>query len=190
MGKSRKIVPQVLQSIPLSVRMPVYAVAFLSVTLGLVPWLAHRIDIHAPHVHVEIGAVRLLGSVVFVACLSLYLICSYVLTTRGRGPFVEFDPPVELVVDGPYRFCRNPVVACLLATILGLAVACSSTGILLYFLIMMLLAHHQVSRLEEQHLRKRFGQAYEDYCSRVPRWIPRRPQTNFCPSDPSHPPAG
>ena len=53
--------------------------------------------------------------------------------------------------------------------------AFSSTGILLLFLVAMLLAHVQVSLLEEPLLLKRFGASYADYVARVPRWIPRRP---------------
>ena len=29
--------------------------------------------------------------------------------------------------------------------------------------------------IEEKGLRQRFGESYEDYCSKVPRWIPKRP---------------
>lgn len=123
--------------------------------------------------HVEIGWLRLVGAILFVVGLSLYLAASYVLTRRGKGAFVEFDPPTALVVEGPYRYVRNPVVACLLGAMLGEAITLSSTGVLLMFLCFLVLAHRQVTRLEEPLLRKRFGRAYEDYCARVPRWIPR-----------------
>ena len=33
---------------------------------------------------------------------------------------------------------------------------------------------HLVVRLEERELRERFGTAYEAYCRRVPRYLPRR----------------
>ncbi len=75
-----------------------------------------------------------------------------------------------------YRWVRNPVAACLVAALLGEALMFSSTGILLLFLTAMLIAHVQVTRLEEPLLRKRFGAAYEEYCRRVPRWLPRRPR--------------
>jgi protein-S-isoprenylcysteine O-methyltransferase Ste14 len=35
------------------------------------------------------------------------------------------------------------------------------------------LAHAFVLLVEEPGLRRRFGEAYEQYCARVPRWIPR-----------------
>jgi protein-S-isoprenylcysteine O-methyltransferase Ste14 len=72
---------------------------------------------------------------------------------------------------------RNPVAACLVAALLAEAIALSSTGIFLLFVVSMGLAHAQVVLMEEPLLKKRFGQEYVNYLSRVPRWIPRRPPT-------------
>ena len=79
-------------------------------------------------------------------------------------------------MTGPFRRVRNPVAACVLGMILGEALAWSSTGIFLLFLVGIPLAHLQVVLLEEPLLRKRFGQAYADYLERVPRWVPRIPE--------------
>jgi protein-S-isoprenylcysteine O-methyltransferase Ste14 len=172
----------VLQRIPLSLRMTVYTLLFLGLVLGVLPFLFYHLD-HTllPQLRVEVGpALRRVGWVWFGLSLLAYLGASIVLTTKGKGPFVEFDPPKELVIDGPYRFVRNPVVCALLSTQFGEALAFSSTGILLMFLIFAFLGHRQVTRLEEPLLRQRYGQAYVDYCTHVPRWIPRltpyRPQ--------------
>lgn len=160
--------------IPLPIRMAVYAVGFLAVMLGALPWLFYRIDVRVPVVHVDIGQLRIVGVVLFVVGLVLYTGASGVLVRRGKGAFVEFDPPTKLVVEGPYRYVRNPVAGFLLATALGEVIALSSTGALLLFCIYVVVAHLQVTRLEEPLLRKRFGRAYDEYCAHVPRWIPRR----------------
>ena len=162
-----------LERIPLLLRMLVYGVAFLGVVLVALPWAFHRIDVYLPAVHVEIGGFRLVGAVLFAVSLALYLAASYVLTWRGKGAYVEFDPPKELVVTGPYRYVRNPVVTFLLGAMLGEAIGLSSTGILLMVCVFVILVHLQISRMEEPLLRKRFGRAYEEYCTHVPRWIPR-----------------
>lgn len=162
-----------LERIPLPLRMLVYGVAFLGAVLVLLPWIFHQIDVRLPAVHVEIGWFRLAGVALFVISLALYLAASYVLTWRGKGAYVEFDPPKELVVTGPYRYVRNPVVTFLLGTMLGEAIGLSSTGILLMVCVFVVLVHLQISRMEEPALRKRFGRAYDEYCAHVPRWIPR-----------------
>ena len=169
---------RVLERIPLRIRMLCYGASFLSIMLIALPWLAYRIDVYAPRWHVEIGRWRIVGVVLFLGCLGMYIFCSYVLSSRGRGPFVEFDPPREFVASGPYRWVRNPVAACLAGALLGLAIALSSTGVSLLFLLGLPVAHMQVVRLEEPLLRKRFGASYEAYVRRVPRWIPRPPRSD------------
>ena len=168
---------RVLERIPVRIRMLGYGVSFLAFVLIALPWLAYRIDVYAPGWHIEIGWLRIVGAVLFVGFLGMYIFCSYVLSSRGRGPFVEFDPPREFVASGPYRWVRNPVAACLAGSILGLAIALSSTGVFLLFLLGLPLAHMQVVRLEEPLLRKRFGASYEAYVRSVPRWIPRPPRS-------------
>ena len=125
----------ILRPIPLPVRMLFYGLFFLSVTLIGLPWLAYRLDVGLPAWHVEIGWFRLLGVALFAGFLALYVRSSYLLSSRGRGGYVEFDPPREFVAEGPYRWCRNPVAACVVGMLLGEAVALSSTGVFLLFLL-------------------------------------------------------
>ena len=150
-----------------------YGAGFLGVVLVALPWAFYQVDVRFPAVHVEIGWLRTVGVVLFAVSFALYLGASYVLTRWGKGAYVEFDPPTRLVVTGPYRYVRNPVVAFLLGSMLGEAIGLSSTGVLLMFLIFVGLSWVQVTRFEEPVLRKRFGQSYDEYCAQVPRWIPR-----------------
>ncbi len=155
--------------------MLLYGLLFLSGVLVGLPWLAYQVDVRVPAWHVELGWFRLPGAVIFVASFIVYIRSSHWLSTRGKGAYVEFDPPREFVAVGPYRWVRNPIAASLVGMLLGEAVAWSSTGIFLLFLVSLPLAHLQVVFLEEPLLRKRFGQPYVEYLARVPRWIPRRP---------------
>jgi len=168
--------------------MAFYGLFFLAAVLIGLPWLAYRVDVFLPAWHVEFGWLRWAGLAVFAAFFSTYLACSHVLSTRGRGAYVEFDPPREFVAGGPYRWVRNPIAACVVGMLFGLAGALSSTGVFLLFLLSLPLAHLQVVLLEEPLLRKRFGSTYEDYCRRVPRWIPRRPGPAATTTPPVAPP--
>jgi protein-S-isoprenylcysteine O-methyltransferase Ste14 len=173
---TRGALSQVLQRIPLPVRTVVYYFSFLAFILVLVPWLAHVLGRRFLPWQLEIGWVRVVGWVLFGGFYLLYTASSLVLVRRGRGAYVEFDPPQTFVATGPFRWCRNPIAACVLGMIFGEALAFSSTGILILFLVGLPLAHLQVVFLEEPLLVKRFGQTYLDYRARVPRWIPRRPR--------------
>jgi protein-S-isoprenylcysteine O-methyltransferase Ste14 len=62
-----------------------------------------------------------------------------------------------------------------LTLLIGFALALRSPAMLAFCGAWWLLAHALVLGYEEPVLRERFGQAYADYCGRVPRWIPRKP---------------
>lgn len=55
----------------------------------------------------------------------------------------------------------------------GEALWFSSLGFISYAVLMTFYARWVVVRVEEPELRERFGAAYESYCERVPRWVPR-----------------
>jgi protein-S-isoprenylcysteine O-methyltransferase Ste14 len=162
-----------LKRVLLGVRVAVYGASFLALVLGIVPYLFYQLDDRYLAMHVEIGGLRIVGVVLAVAALVQYLRAANVLVSHGQGGHVEFDPPAKFVVVGPYRYARNPVAGYLLLCMLGEAIAFSSTGIFIMFCLATMLAHVQVTRIEEPLLRKRYGHDYDEYCARVPRWIPR-----------------
>lgn len=92
---------------------------------------------------------------------------------EGQGTPAPFDPPVRLVVRGPYRYLRNPMYVGVAFMILGMARLLLAPGLLFYFAAVILAFHLFVVFYEEPKLRALFGAAYEDYQRRVPRWMPR-----------------
>ncbi len=167
-----------LERIPLAVRRVACYLACILFIIALLPYLADRAGraLLPASWHFEIGWWRIVGAVVFLTCLVLYTTSSITLMRHGRGAYIEFDPPKEFVAIGPFRWCRNPIAACVVGMVAGEAIAFSSTGIALFFLLGLPLAQAQVVLLEEPLLEKRFGQTYRDYRARVPRWIPRPPR--------------
>lgn len=175
-GQSVKPLPAPKNTLWLVVRMVVYFVGFLSLVLGVVPYGAHQLTRIPgwPSIHLGLPG-QIVGGVLWLAFFAWYTVCSIWLSALGRGAYVEFDPPQELVVSGPYRWVRNPVAAGVVALIGAEGIFFSSTGILLLFAVAVCLAHLQVVLIEEPRLAKRFGATYRQYCQHVPRWIPRRP---------------
>jgi protein-S-isoprenylcysteine O-methyltransferase Ste14 len=55
--------------------------------------------------------------------------------TVGRGTLAPWDPPRRLVVRGPYRYVRNPMLSGVLSILLGEAVLLGSVALLLWFLV-------------------------------------------------------
>lgn len=95
---------------------------------------------------------------------------------EGRGTPAPVAPPTELVAVGFYRYVRNPMYVGVLAMIFGYFWWFGYWNLLWYGALVFLAVHTFVTRYEEPKLRRTFGTAYEEYCRRVPRWMPRIPK--------------
>jgi protein-S-isoprenylcysteine O-methyltransferase Ste14 len=80
--------------------------------------------------------------------------------------------PQRLVVEGPYRYVRNPLYVTDFALILGTSLLANDPFL---FLLGALYAAQLALQLplEERELRRRFGNRYRRYCQLVPRFVPR-----------------
>ncbi len=84
----------------------------------------------------------------------------------------ENDVPQRLVLEGPYRYVRNPLYDTDFCLILGTALL--TRNWLLLVLAALYLAQLALQLpLEERELRERFGDPYRRYCQLVPRFVPR-----------------
>jgi protein-S-isoprenylcysteine O-methyltransferase Ste14 len=91
----------------------------------------------------------------------------------GRGTLAPWDPTSRLVVQGPYRHVRNPMITGVGTILAGEALFFRSWGIAIQLAIFAALNAIYFPLVEEPGLRRRFGVEYEEYCARVPRWLPR-----------------
>jgi protein-S-isoprenylcysteine O-methyltransferase Ste14 len=91
----------------------------------------------------------------------------------GRGTLAPWDPTSRLVVVGPYRHVRNPMISGVLAILLGEAALFASVTLLLWFAAVFAVNAVYFPLVEEPGLRKRFGAEYDAYRANVPRWLPR-----------------
>ena len=84
---------------------------------------------------------------------------------------VPWSPSTALVVEGPYRFSRNPMYVGFTLTYLGLALGLQSpTAVILLIPCLMLMTWGVILR-EERYLTAKFGQAYLTYKQGVRRWL-------------------
>jgi protein-S-isoprenylcysteine O-methyltransferase Ste14 len=81
--------------------------------------------------------------------------------------------PVHLVVRGPYRHVRNPMITGVLCILLGEAAVTASGWLLGWFAIFLTFQLIAIRFWEEPHLVRRYAGEYLDYQRNVPRWIPR-----------------
>jgi protein-S-isoprenylcysteine O-methyltransferase Ste14 len=91
----------------------------------------------------------------------------------GKGTLAPWDPTSRLVVVGPYRHVRNPMISGVLAVVLGAAALFGSVPLLVWFGVAFAVNAAYFPLVEEPGLRRRFGEDYDAYCTNVPRWLPR-----------------
>ncbi len=114
------------------------------------------------------------GGLLIAASSALYLACAFWgFALRGKGTPLPMDPPKKLVVEGPYRVVRNPMYWSVFFVLLGEAVMFHSVALAELAALLFIGVNAFVLLYEERVLRRKFGAEYEEYCRRVPRWMPR-----------------
>ena len=82
-----------------------------TVTVLIPTWIARS----RPSVALANGSFALLGRIGGVACLVIGLLLFIASLRRfageGEGTLAPWDPPRKLVVKGPYRYVRNPMIS-------------------------------------------------------------------------------
>ena len=120
-----------------------------------------------------LGISRYLGILLILAGALIYFRCAWDFTFAGKGTPAPIDPPEDLVVQGLYKYVRNPMYVGVLSTVIGQAVWFESTALFGYAALVCLLFCTFVILYEEPVLRRKFGNSYERYRKTVPRWLPR-----------------
>jgi protein-S-isoprenylcysteine O-methyltransferase Ste14 len=92
-----------------------------------------------------------------------------------RRAGTEIDPvsPTNqaLIVDGPYRYTRNPMYLGLVLVTLGIAIWIGAWPMFLAPIAVFATANWVHIPFEEAKMHRQFGAAYGDYLTRVRRWI-------------------
>ena len=88
-----------------------------------------------------------------------------------RTPLEPWKATKAIVDAGPFAYSRNPVYIAFGIIQLGIGIWSDVAAVALLVPVPMVLIDRLVVTREETYLRKKFGAVYEDYCSRVRRWV-------------------
>jgi protein-S-isoprenylcysteine O-methyltransferase Ste14 len=134
----------------------------------LIPYfiLNHSGGVNPPPFSVTTLLAMFLG----LAGLAFLLYCIWGFGVHGGGTLAPVDPPKVLVVQGFYRYTRNPMYLAVILVLLSEALLFRSISLLVYAACVFLGFHFFVVFYEEPHLRSQFGDSYAEYCKRIPRW--------------------
>ncbi len=119
------------------------------------------------------GVPQIVGMVIGAAGAAVAVWCVFTFATKGKGTPAPFDQPRRLVMQGPYRFVRNPMYIGATLALASAALFYQSWPLLAYAGFFFFATHLFVVAYEEPTLRQSFGPEYEAYCRQVSRWWPR-----------------
>jgi protein-S-isoprenylcysteine O-methyltransferase Ste14 len=155
-----------------------FLLAPVTMTLVIPAVIVGWADVRGPDLASPLGvALLIVGALMVAAGLGMLLWTVYLFDRVGKGTLGVGDvmgQPVNLVVRGPYRHVRNPMISGVVAILLGEAAIAASGWLLLWAAIFFAMLTTFIQAWEEPHLAQRFGAQYVSYRQNVPRWIPRR----------------
>ena len=112
------------------------------------------------------------GVVVFLCGFALFAWCISLFARVGEGTLAPWDPTRRLVAVGPYRYMRNPMITGVVTMLVGETLFLGSRVIEVWAATFIAINQVYFMVSEEPGLERRFGAAYVEYKSAVPRWIP------------------
>jgi protein-S-isoprenylcysteine O-methyltransferase Ste14 len=90
---------------------------------------------------------------------------------RAGTTLRPFEESTSLLREGPYRYTRNPIYLSMTIGLVGLAIFLGSLSPFAVVPLFVWIIDRRFIRVEERFLEKAFGAAYDDYRTRVRRWL-------------------
>jgi protein-S-isoprenylcysteine O-methyltransferase Ste14 len=117
---------------------------------------------------------NLCGLLISVLGFTLIVWANYTLLFVGRIGLKNREPfhiPHKLILEGPYKFSRNPIYLSGVIIIFGLAIFLGSLTLFIISIALFIIFRILFIRWEEKKLEEAFGEEYLEYKKRVRRWI-------------------
>ncbi len=110
------------------------------------------------------------GIILFAAGL-LMLFWSFGLFNKKKTPILPGQKPTALVIEGPYKFTRNPMYLGVTTALFGTAIYLGDILAFLAPIIFFTFVSIKFIPREEKLMEILFGKKYLNYKSKVGRWI-------------------
>ncbi len=112
-------------------------------------------------------AIGVPATILSIKCLRLFI------QNGGGGTPAPWDPVQNLIIKGPYRYVRNPMLIGVIFFLFSESLFFLSIPLFIYATLFLLGNMVYFPLVEEKGLIKRYGGAYLTYMSNVPKWLPR-----------------
>jgi len=141
---------------------PLIYVAFFVVGVGL--------QLYLPLGRLPIGIGRVVGAGLVLSGLVLSAWSVRRFWAAGTS-VLPVRPTTALVIEGPYRWTRNPMYLALLLMYIGAALWFALVWPLLLAPVLVVVMNVSVICREERYLTRKFGGEYRHYQTQVRRWL-------------------
>jgi protein-S-isoprenylcysteine O-methyltransferase Ste14 len=143
--------------------------------LAVLPiWIARRsgVLLTLPATPVD-AAAAVIGCALGIVGLTLFAASLRQFFSHGRGTLAPWDPPRRLVIEGPYRYVRNPMISGVVFVLFGVSAMLRSGPHAAWALAFLAANGVWIPLVEEPMLEQRFGRDYARYREHVRRLLPR-----------------
>ena len=147
----------------------VFTILKPGIVVGLIPFLIIRHTVGGEFSFSN--GFQYLGFIVFTIGFLIAVSCIFRFAFEGRGTLSPLDPTQKLVINGFYKFTRNPMYVGVLTMLFGEVIFFNSFVLLMYSFCVFLLFNLFIYLIEEPRLKKDFPKEYLEYCNRVKRWF-------------------
>src|SRR6201993_1598145 len=117
------------------------------------------------------AGIRLAVGVLILVCGTSLLISARIWFTRTRQSPIPWKPTPELILQGPYRFTRNPMYVGVTLFVIGLGLTVNNLWISLFAAPALMAVHFIAVLPEERYLAEKFGENYQNLLARVRRYV-------------------
>ncbi len=153
-----------MKALELKIPPPAYALM-----IGALMWLLNQFF---PIMQLIDSPWNKIGMVIIVLTISLDLSSIYLfLKKHTTANPMKPQNTSRLVVEGLYKYTRNPMYVGLLIILFGYAIWLGSFSPFLLLPLFYLVITEMQIKPEERILEQKFGQSYLDYKNRVRRWL-------------------
>jgi len=116
--------------------------------------------------------IKILNVLAILICTVSLIWFGLSLITFGNSFRIGIDEKTNdiLITTGTFARSRNPIFIAFIAFFLGVFLTYSNMITLIFLILLIVLVHRQILK-EEFFLKKHYGKEYEDYSSKVRRYI-------------------
>jgi len=143
-------------------------ILLFSVTV-IIPYFIYEDDHRIP----ETIFLKIIGVIIGSAGSFLFFYTVFLFKNIGKGTLAPWSEKQKLVIVGPYRHCRNPMISGVLFILISESLILHSLPILIWAGCFFLINTIYFLISEEPALEKKFGDDYKHYKKHVSRWLPR-----------------